>query len=76
MIDRKKLSDIYQNYGFKELKSHVENVAVFTIRSGHFLNADIVVLDKDADHEKVYDQYKASGYACATRNYSSSDVVN
>ncbi len=71
MIENQKIKSIYKSYGFEEKKSKEDGVLVFTIRSGHFHNADIVVIDKDANRESVFEQYKSAGYACTFRMYDS-----
>ena len=71
MLDRNKIKSLYKSYGFEEKKSNSENVAVFSIRSGHFHNADIVLLNVNAEGDDAFEQFKASGYACTIRNYSS-----
>ena len=69
MLDKEKIKSIYRSYGFEEKRSSQDGILVFTIRSGHFHNADIVVIDQDSDRELIFNQFKSSGYACAFREY-------
>jgi len=71
MIEHNKISALYKSYGFDEKKSNIEGVAVFSIRSGHFHNADIILLDPNADADLAFEQFKSSGYACTIRPYKS-----
>lgn len=77
MIDVEELKKIYRQYGFDEAKSNEPGIHVFTYRSGHFHNADIVNIDGRGDEEKVFNEFKKSGYACKIRKYESNlDVEN
>jgi hypothetical protein len=69
MLNREEINNIYLDYGFEIKKQNIDNIAVFSIRSGHFLNADIVKLTDDADSESAYKQFKGAGYACTVRGY-------
>lgn len=75
MLDNGIIRGVYRNYGFEEMQSAEEGVLVFTIKSGHFHNADIVICDGLASGEDTFAEYKASGYAPQIRNYENSDVV-
>ena len=63
------LVSVYKRYNFEQAKTNVEDVVVFTIRSGYYHNADIVPLSPHADVEKVFDDFKKSGYACKIREF-------
>lgn len=75
MIDTGELRRIYKQYGFEEANSNEAGVHVFTIRSGHFHNADIVKIQHFADEEKVFDEFKLSGFACKVRNYKTTSDI-
>ncbi|QEY15880.1 hypothetical protein D0C16_07785 [Cellvibrio sp. KY-GH-1] len=75
MINQIELKKIYSQYGFEEQPSGAEGVYVYTLHSGHFHNADIVPIKKDANEESVFKQYKEAGYACKIRKYSSLEEV-
>lgn len=75
MIDTDELKKTYKQYGFEEAKSSEAGIHVFTYRSGHFHNADIVKVTNGGDEEKVFSEFKRSGYACKIRTYDvTSDV--
>jgi hypothetical protein len=69
MIDTEELRKTYKQYGFEEAKSSESGIHVFTYRSGHFHNADIVKVAAGGDEEKVFSEFKRSGYACKIREY-------
>jgi hypothetical protein len=65
--NKQKLVEVYQRYGFKLAEDQSrENIIVFTLKSGYFDNAEIVKLDPNANHEKTFDDFTKSGYACKT----------
>ncbi|MGH1461554.1 MAG: pentapeptide repeat-containing protein [Neptuniibacter sp.] len=70
-MDRIRLREIYKRYGFEEQSSNIDGVCVFTLRAGHYHNADIVPLTENANEEKVFSDFKSTGYACKVRKYSS-----
>lgn len=74
-LDKARVRDIYKRYGFTESSSKDSGVMVFTIRSGHFHNADIVPVTKCGDFEQVFLEFKNSGYACKVRRYVSIEDV-
>ncbi len=75
MIDTSELKRIYKQYGFEEANSNEAGIHVFTIRSGHFHNADIVKVKTGADEEKVFSEFKLSGFACKIRNYQTTSDI-
>ncbi|UXZ96191.1 hypothetical protein K3169_28585 [Pseudomonas phytophila] len=75
MIDTTELKKIYKQYGFEEAKSNEPDIHVFTYRSGHFHNADIVKVSERGDEEKVFSQFKRSGYACRIREYQTTTDI-
>ena len=78
MIDTAELRRIYKQYGFEEAKSSESSIHVFTYRSGHFHNADIVKVEGsscDGAEEKVFNEFKRSGYACRIRSYRTTEDI-
>jgi|TARA_R110002033_G_scaffold26095_1_gene59827 hypothetical protein len=75
MLDITKLRLAYRKYGFEEQVSPDKNVAVFSIRTGHYHNADIVPLVKGQDVENIFMQYKNLAYACQIKEYSAIEDV-
>jgi len=71
MIDGKLLKKLYKQYGFEQQKSSNEKILVFSLMAGHYHNVDIVPLDRCLNTDKIFDEYKASGFACKIRNYDS-----
>lgn len=79
MIDSKQLAHTYRRYGFEEKSSSFEGVRVFTLRSGHYHNADIILVDsnKRENQQPAYDEFARNGFACQVRDYDSiADVEN
>ncbi|WP_216655528.1 hypothetical protein, partial [Vibrio sp. Vb339] len=75
MLDKAKLCSAYRKYGFEEQVSPDKNVAVFSIRTGHYHNADIVPLVKEHDVETIFQQYKNLAYACQIKVYDTIEDV-
>ncbi|WP_138947820.1 hypothetical protein [Pseudomonas syringae] len=75
MIDTDELKRTYKQYGFEEAKSSESGIHVFTYRSGHFHNADIFKVTSGCDEEKVFSDFKRSGYACKIRAYEKTSDV-
>lgn len=73
MLDKNKLSEAYEKYGFLEQHSGHSDVAVFSIKTGHYHNADIIPLKKKADVNETFDLYKQLGYACQVKEYDSNE---
>lgn len=71
MINQIELRAIYRKYGFDEKKTSYNGIFVFTLKSGHFHNADIVVLNNASNKEDVFEEFKKVGYACKFRFYES-----
>lgn len=66
---KRELEAIYQRYGFELAKVYeLEDVVVFTLKTGYFDNADVVPLSGNANTKKPFDDFSASGYACTVRN--------
>ncbi|RXS42920.1 hypothetical protein EST55_03975 [Idiomarina sp. 29L] len=74
-MDTKKLKRLYKSYGFEELPVDNKDVLVFTLRNGHFHNADIVKVSDKVDVESTFQQLRKLNFACTVRNYSSLNEV-
>ncbi|WP_210434263.1 hypothetical protein [Photobacterium piscicola] len=75
MLDIGKLKKAYQRYGFEVQPNLDENVAIFSIRTGHYHNADIIPLKNNVDASRVLKEFQDLGYACQTKQYQSVDEV-
>ena len=64
------LDILYEKYGFKTIRTKTEGIRVYALRTGYFLNADIVKLSNDVDLNSVKRDLEELGYACTTRSYS------
>lgn len=70
LLDRFKVKRAYERYGFFEQHSSEKDVMVFSIRTGHYHNADIIPLDPTVDVSQVYQEFQELGYACQTKSYN------
>ncbi|NRF16417.1 NACHT domain-containing protein [Vibrio coralliilyticus] len=70
LLDKLKIRQAYERYGFHEQSSSEKDVMVFSIRTGHYHNADIVPLHPSIDVSKTYQEFQELGYACKTRLYT------
>lgn len=75
MIDVAELRKLYKQYGFEEVETNEPGIYVFTYRSGHFHNADIISIYNKGDEEKVFNEFKRSGYACKIRTYPNNQSI-
>jgi len=73
MLERRKLIDTYTKYGFQVQKGISDDVIVFSIKTGHYHNADIIPLRDNVENiiNDTFDQYKKLGYACQVKKYIS-----
>lgn len=71
MLDRILLTNVYKQFGFTEESLHDTDVAVYSINTGHYHNADIIPLKSGVDVNKNFNDYKELGYACQIREYAS-----
>lgn len=69
VLDRAKVRLAYERYGFVEQASSQKNVMVFSIRTGHYHNADIIPLDSSIDVSSTTIEFQELGYACQTKEY-------
>lgn len=75
MIDVGELRRLYRQYGFEEADSYEPGIHVFTYRSGHFHNADIIKTGPKGDEERVFNEFKKTGYACKVRSYTTTQSI-
>jgi len=75
LLNKNKVAELYQRYGFNVENTKNDKVAVFTINNGHYYNADIVELDSSALGNEVFKKFTDSGYACKIRKYNSIEDV-
>lgn len=77
MLDVVGLRRAYTRYGFEEAPSGNVHVYVFTLKAGHYHNADIIPIDSlGTEHqERIFDQFKESGFACKIRKYNDINEV-
>lgn len=74
-IDKRKIKAAYERYGFCEKTTTQKNVMAFSIRTGHYHNADIIPLTDDADVTPSLQEFQNQGYACQARHYSSLEEI-
>jgi len=74
-LDTHKLKELYTSYGFNEQPINKKGVIVFTLRSGHFHNADIIALSDEADIEGTFQELRKLDFACTVRKYSKIEEV-
>jgi hypothetical protein len=77
MLKLHEVRSIYKRYGFDEVNTNDKCVIAFTLKAGHYHNADIIPLAEGANTEVVFQDFKRAGYACKIRNYKdASEVCN
>jgi hypothetical protein len=70
-LDSAALDSLYSKYGFQIVPTSFANVRAYALRTGYFLNADIVPLDDDALPLGAKEELDAAGYACSVRVFQS-----
>lgn len=70
LLDRAKVRLAYERYGFIEKATNQKNVMVFSIRTGHYHNADIIPLDPAIDVTETIQEFQDCGFACQIRDYA------
>ena len=70
-LDKEKVKSLYVRYGFEVSDTDNKEIIVCTVNNGHYYNADIVLLNKDAESDEIFSEYSDSGYACQVRIYTS-----
>jgi len=74
-LDQVALDKLYSRYGFTILETSVPSVRAYSLRTGYFLNADIIGVAAAADVLRAKEELEASGYACSIRSFvSTSDA--
>lgn len=68
-LDRSRVRQAYERYGFFEQPCSEKDVMVFSIRTGHYHNADIIPLAPSVDASETFKEYQELGYACQTKEY-------
>lgn len=68
-----KLRELYKSYGFEELKISNTDILVFTLKNGHFHNADIIKVNNATNVDDTFKQLSELHYACTVRDYVSLD---
>lgn len=68
-LDRSRVRQAYERYGFFEQPCSGRDVMVFSIRTGHYHNADIIPLAPSVDTSETFKEYQELGYACQTKEY-------
>jgi len=76
MISSVDLDELYKSYGFIKLETGHVNVNAYSLQTGHFLNADIVPLNKELDASVVKLMFDESGYASTIRSYLDIDAAD
>ncbi|MDS7945626.1 hypothetical protein RMA95_17100 [Acinetobacter sp. V110_1] len=78
MLKKEEVIEYYKSYGFSEEVSGDDNILIFTIQSGHFYNAEIVILKDDISEKvikKEFDGLINAGFACQKKIYKNIDEV-
>lgn len=68
-LNTENLKTLYRKYGFEELEINERGILVFTLKNGHFHNADIVKVSCNGDIDKVFQELRQLKYACSVRDY-------
>ena len=70
MLNKNKLAEIYKKFGFTQEKTYDDNIAVYSIKTGHYHNADILPLLDGVDVNQTFEEYRQLGYACQIKKYN------
>ncbi|WP_448885247.1 NACHT domain-containing protein [Citrobacter telavivensis] len=76
MLQKSKLTEIYKKFGFTEENTSNENIAVYSIKTGHYHNADILPLKSGIDVNQTFEEYKQLGYACQIKKYKTNEEAH
>ncbi len=71
MLRKSKLTEIYKRFGFTEENTGNESIAVYSIKTGHYHNADILPLNNEVNVNQTFEEYRQLGYACQIKKYQS-----
>lgn len=69
-VTKSKLTEIYKRFGFTEENTGNESIAVYSIKTGHYHNADILPLNNEVNVNQTFEEYRQLGYACQIKNIS------
>lgn len=69
-MDPLELETLYGKYGFQPVETGIENVLAFALRTGYFLNADVIALTLEAEVIAAKAILEQTGYACTVRHYA------
>ncbi len=64
------LESLYGKYGFQPVETGTEGVLAFALRTGYFLNADVIALTPEAEVLAAKGVLEQTGYACTIRHYA------
>lgn len=70
-----KLTELYGKYSFNVVETGFQNVIAFALRTGYFLNADVISLHEDAEILAAKNALERSGYACTIRLYKNIEAA-
>ena len=71
------LDNLYKKYGFNRIITPKDyQVRAYSLRTGYFLNADIVNFGSVEDAEKAKRNLEENGFACTIRNYKTIEEAN
>lgn len=62
MLRKSKLTEIYKRFGFTEENTGNESIAVYSIKTGHYHNADILPLNNEVNVNQTFEEYRQLGY--------------
>lgn len=65
------LDELYKRYGFSVLDVGDAGVRAYSLRTGYFLNADLVAIQVGANLEEAKRQLEQTGFACSTKSFRS-----
>lgn len=77
LIELSKIISSYIDYGFTKEDYEAPNILVFSIQSGHFYNAEIVVLQNalEEDIEEIKSDLSNQGFAYQVKKYKNIEEV-
>jgi len=76
MLEKHKLTEIYKKFGFTEETTLDASIAVYSIKTGHYHNADIIPLIDNINVDSTFEDYKEMGYACQIKKYKKYDEAH
>lgn len=70
-IDPLALDDLYRKYGFDPVPTSHAGIRAYALRTGYFLNADIVPINSEFESTSAKRELEDAGYACTVRPFGS-----